>query len=126
MAIKWFWVLARNFRPTIAGVDKQYSPNPFSFHASDGISTAFQFEVKMDHLVLVTSDTEARASGAIDVTRTIHALSEGLYFPIPTELVSVLVPQGEEEVRIEVTAGDWIDMTTSQALRMQDDEEAAA
>jgi hypothetical protein len=37
-----------------------------------------------------------------------------LYFPVPPELETFLVPEGNREVRIEVRC-DWIDFTSARA-----------
>ena len=49
-----------------------WAGNKIMFVASDGISTAFQFEVRMDHLVLTSSQNETKASGAVDLSQAIH------------------------------------------------------
>jgi hypothetical protein len=43
-------------------------------------------------------------------------------FPLPKVLESSLVPTGNEEIHVEVTSGNWIDTTSSQAWRAKDDE----
>ena len=79
--------------------------------ASDGISTAFQFEVRLDRLLL-TSDSKALSQGAVSIDRSIQQLFRGLYFPLPTELEAHLVPVGDQEIRIEVRC-DWLDFAGS-------------
>ena len=79
--------------------------------ASDGISTAFQFEVRLDRLLL-TADSKSLSQGAISIERSIQQLFRGLYFPLPTELEAHLVPVGDQEIRIEVRC-DWLDFAGS-------------
>jgi molecular chaperone HtpG len=90
-----------------------WAGNKMLFVASDTISSAFQFEIRLDHLIFVKDD-EGRQSieGACELRQPLQELHEGLYFPIPTILESVLVPQGDAEIRIEVHC-DWIDMKTA-------------
>ena len=79
--------------------------------ASDGISTAFQFEVRLDRLLL-TANTKSLSQGAVAIDRSIQQLYGGLYFPLPTELEEHLVPVGNQEIRIEVRC-DWLDFAGS-------------
>ena len=79
--------------------------------ASDAISTAFQFEIRLDRL-LVAAGSGALSQGAVVLDRPIQQLFEGLYFPIPTELEEHLVPVGDREIRIEVRC-DWLDFAGS-------------
>lgn len=93
-----------------------WAGNKILFVASDGISSAFQFEIRLDHLIVTSRDDgEQSVEGAEELARPVQELSEGLYFPVPQVLEPNLVPQGDDEIRIEVTSGDWIDMKTSHA-----------
>jgi molecular chaperone HtpG len=95
-----------------------WAGNKILFVASDGVSSAFQFEIRLDHLI-VTCDDSGRESveGAAELPRPVQELCEGLYFPIPSALEQRLVPHGSEEIRIEITSGDWIDIKTAHAWR---------
>ena len=73
--------------------------------ASDAISTAFQFEIRLDRL-LVSGNAGSLLHGAVTLSRPIQQLFEGLYFPIPSDLEEHLVPVGNEEIRIEVLTSD--------------------
>lgn len=91
-----------------------WAGNKILLYASDGISTAFQFEVRLDQLI-VSSDSEmGGGTGAEELMRPIQALFEGLYFPIPPSLEPYLVPQPNDEIRIEVRS-DWIDYSTARS-----------
>lgn len=81
--------------------------------ASDAISTAFQFEIRLDQL-MVDAHTGALSQGAVVVERSIQQLFGGLYFPLPTELESHLVPVGSQAIRIEVRC-DWLDFAGSRS-----------
>lgn len=84
--------------------------------ASDGVSSAFQFEIRMDHAIVTKTDEGvSKIEGAAELKQPIQELGNGLYFPIPSSLESVLVPQGDGEVRIEVSSGEWIDLRTADA-----------
>ena len=88
--------------------------------ASDGISSAFQFEVRLDQLLL-TSDAKSLSQGAVTVQGSIQQLYGGLYFPIPTEVEQHLVPVGDQEIRIEVLC-DWLDFASSRSWEARDDD----
>ena len=81
--------------------------------ASDGVSTAFQFEVRLDRLLL-TPDAKSLSQGAVAIEGSIQQLFGGLYFPLPSELEGHLVPVGEQEIRIEVLC-DWLDFASSRS-----------
>jgi molecular chaperone HtpG len=90
-----------------------WAGNKILFVASDNISSAFQFEIRLDHLIVLTDEKgQQSVEGARELTQSLQALHEGLYFPIPTVLESILVPQGDMEIRIEIRC-DWIDMKTA-------------
>ena len=81
--------------------------------ASDAISTAFQFEIRLDQL-MVDAGTGSLSQGAAVIEKSIQQMFDGLYFPLPTELEQHLVPQGSEEIRIEVRC-DWLDFAGSRS-----------
>ena len=81
--------------------------------ASDGVSTAFQFEVRLDRLLL-TADANSLSQGAVAIDGSIQQLFGGLYFPLPSELEEHLVPVGDQEIRIEVLC-DWLDFASSRS-----------
>lgn len=92
--------------------------NKILFVASDNISSSFQFEVRLDHLIVTQGDGgQSTVEGAREIKRPVQEMNEGLYFPIPEQLESVLVPADDREVRIEVSSGEWIDTETAHAWR---------
>jgi molecular chaperone HtpG len=93
-----------------------WAGNKIMFVASDRISSAFQFEIRLDNLIVTKNDAgQPCVEGARELIRPIQEMNEGLYFPIPDVLESVLVPTGDEEIRIEVSPGDWIDLKGANA-----------
>lgn len=88
-----------------------WAGNKVMFVASDRMSSAFQFEIRLDNLIVTNNDAgQPCVEGARELVRPIQEMSESLYFPIPDVLESVLVPEGDEEIRVEVSPGDWIDL----------------
>ena len=81
--------------------------------ASDSISTAFQFEVVLDRL-LVAVGSDSLSQGAVVLQRPIQQLFGGLYFPIPSALEEHLVPVGDQKICIEVNC-DLLDFAGSRA-----------
>jgi hypothetical protein len=88
--------------------------------ASDGLSSAFQFEVRLDQLLL-TADRQSLSQGAVAIEGSIQQLFGGLYFPLPTELERHLVPIGDQVVRIEVLC-DWLDFAGSRGWEAREEE----
>jgi hypothetical protein len=90
-----------------------WAGNKILFVASDTTSSAFHFEIRVEHLIVIRNDAGCESvEGAAELLQPIQELHGGLYFPIPTALEDVLVPKGEKEIRIEVRS-DILDMTTS-------------
>lgn len=95
--------------------------NKVIFNASDGISSAFQFELRLDHVITTNVDGVQSMEGAQQTERSIQDINDGLYFPIPAVLESSLVPQDDGEIRIEVSSGDWIDTKSAHAWRAKEE-----
>ena len=96
--------------------------NKITYNLSDTVSTAFQYEIRLDEVVAADVGGTRRAEGAVELDRPLQELFEGLYFPIPQPLERFLVPKGKEEIRLELHC-DWLDMRT--ARHWAADEEAA-
>ena len=94
--------------------------NKIHLMASDGISTAFQFDITLDELMF-DSNTKALSQGAIEIGRSIQELFGGLYFPLPSELETHLVPVGDRKIRIQVDC-DWVDFVGSRKWQVRDPE----
>lgn len=88
--------------------------------ASDGISTAFQIEIKLDQLLIVPG-ADSLSQGAVEIDRSIQQLFEGLYFPLPRDLEGILVPVGDQKIRVEVWC-DWLDFAGSRSWTAREDE----
>ena len=89
-----------------------WAGNRILYVASDGVSAAFQYEIRVDEVVTAFVGEARRAEGAIQLEQPMQELYEGLYFPIPPALKTFMVPQEEEEIRLELHC-DWIDMRTA-------------
>ena len=91
-----------------------WAGNKIMLIASDLISTAFQFEVRLDELITTEGSDGLVAGGAVELQQPLQSLFDGLYFPVPAKLEPFLVPSNGREVRIEVRC-DWIDFTSARA-----------
>jgi len=95
-----------------------WAGNKILLVASDSISTAFELEVRLDHII-ATDGSSGSSGGAAELDRPLQALFGGLYFPVPEALEPSLVPTESKEVRIEVRC-DWIDFTSARAWEAQE------
>ena len=89
-----------------------WAGNKITFVASDTISSAFQYEIRLDELVAPRSNGDKRAEGAVELHQPLQEIFEGAYFPIPGFMEPFLVPVGDREIRLELRC-DWIDMRTA-------------
>lgn len=89
-----------------------WAGNKILYVASDAVSAAFQYEIRLDEIVVANVNGALRADGAIQLVQPFQEMYGGLYFPIPSPLEPFLVPQGDEEIRVELHC-DWIDMRTA-------------
>ncbi len=89
-----------------------WAGNKVLYVASDTFSATFQYEIRLDRLVTVDCDGELRAEGAIQLDKSLQQMFNGLYFSIPDSLVPFLVPQGNEEIRLELLT-EWYDINTA-------------
>jgi hypothetical protein len=89
-----------------------WAGNKILYVASDTVSAAFQYEIRLDEVVAAKVNGVPRAEGAIQLDRPLQEMYGGIYFPIPAPLEPFLVPRGEAEIRLELHC-DWIDMRTA-------------
>ena len=93
--------------------------------ASDAISSAFQFEIRLDRIIATPNTGGGRVvGGSEEIEQPLQALYSGLYFPIPNPLEPFLVPSSRHEIRIEVRC-DWTDFTSARAWEARADLESA-
>ena len=89
-----------------------WAGNKITYIASDTVSAAFQYEIRLDELVAAKVNGDKRAEGAIELDRPLQEIFAGIYFPIPPSLEPFLVPAGDQEIRLELHC-DWIDMRSA-------------
>jgi molecular chaperone HtpG len=94
--------------------------NKITYNLSDAVSTAFQYEIRLDEVASPEIDGLRRPEGAVELDRPVQELFDGLYFPVPTPLERFLVPKGEDVIRLELHC-DWLDMRTAQHWVAQDE-----
>lgn len=86
--------------------------NKITYVASDTVSAAFQYEIRVDELVIANVGGTPRAEGALELDRELQEMYGSIYFPIPDPLERFIVPKGDEELRLELHC-DWIDTRTA-------------
>ncbi len=96
-----------------------WAGNKILYVASDTVSAAFQYEIRLDEVVATDVDGVMRGEGAEALERPLQQMYNGLYFPIPVTLERFLIPRGEEEIRLELHC-DWIDMRTAKHWQPKD------
>ena len=89
-----------------------WAGNKIMYVASDAVSAAFQYEIRVDEVVAAEVNGVIRAEGAIQLEQALQEMYGGIYFPIPASLKPFMVPTGDEEIRVELHC-DWIDMRTA-------------
>lgn len=89
-----------------------WAGNKILYVASDTVSAAFQYEIRLDEVVATDVNGVVRGEGAEALEQPLQQMYGGLYFPIPATLERFLVPRGDEEIRLELHC-DWIDMRTA-------------
>lgn len=96
-----------------------WAGNKITYVASDTVSAAFQYEIRLDEVVSANFGGEVRAEGALSLDRPLQQMFDGLYFPIPSCLEAYLVPKGANEIRVQLHC-DWIDMRTAKHWTARD------
>ena len=89
-----------------------WAGNKITYVASDGVSAAFQYEIRLDELVTAEINGDKRAEGATELDRPLQEIFAGIYFPIPVSLESFIVPVKDQEIRLYLHC-EWIDMCTA-------------
>ena len=89
-----------------------WAGNKILYVASDAVSSAFQYEIRLDEVVVAEINGVPRAEGALQLDRPLQEMYEGLYFPVPSALEPFLVPRDDAEIRLELHC-DWMDTRTA-------------
>ncbi len=89
-----------------------WAGNKITYVASDAVSAAFQYEIRLDELVTANFSGDKRTEGAIPLEQPLREMYGGIYFAIPSELKDYLVPSGHQEIRVYLYC-EWIDMRTA-------------
>lgn len=89
-----------------------WAGNKITFVASDAVSAAFQYEIRLDELVTAEFNGNKQIEGAIALDQPLQEMYAGIYFPIPKPLEVFLVPAGAQEIRVHLYC-EWIDIRTS-------------
>lgn len=85
--------------------------NRVTYVFSDGVRTAFQYELRLNAFVLVDGD----AGGTVRLSRPIQQLGSAMFVEIPEALERFLVPTPDRDIFVTVNY-DWIDLGEGKAL----------
>ena len=88
--------------PQYNSIGVSWAGNKITYVVSDVESIAYHYEIKLDKVVVIDSNGTNRAEGAIALDVSLQPMYEGIYFKIPEQLKRFLVPQGEEEIRLQL------------------------
>jgi hypothetical protein len=69
-----------------------WAGNKIFYVASDAVSAAFQYEIRLDVVVAADLNGVIRAEGAVQLERPLQEMYGGLYFPIPIPWNPFLFP----------------------------------
>jgi hypothetical protein len=89
-----------------------WAGNKITYVASDNVSAAFQYEIRVDVVVAASVGGVVRAEGALELDRPLQEMYDGLFFPIPAPLEPFLVPKTDGQILLELHC-DWIDTRTA-------------
>lgn len=89
-----------------------WAGDSIKYVVSDTVSTVFQYEIRLDEIVVADVNGSLRAEGAVELDRPLQELYDGIYFPVPHPLERFIVPKDQEEIRLELHC-DWLDMRTA-------------
>ncbi len=101
-----------------------WAGNKIQYIVSDAVSSAFQYEIRLDEIITTSMDGILSIEGSMELKQSLQELYGSIYFPIPEPLKNFLVPQGASEIRLELHS-EWIDMKTSKQWAAQDETEKA-
>ena len=89
-----------------------WAGNKLVYIASDTISSAFQYEIRLDELAIVETGGGRRVEGAMEIEAALQSMFGGLYFFVPGVLQRFLIPQGSQQIRIRLYS-EWTDLRTA-------------
>ena len=96
---------------TMSEVFAVWFGNRVTYVFSDGVSTAFHYELRVNAFVKVDGD----AGGTILLTKPIQEFGGAMFVEIPEKLVQFIVPSQGQEIVVSVNY-DWIDLQKGEAI----------
>ena len=85
--------------------------NRVTYVFSDGVSTAFHYELRLNAFVKVDGD----AGGTMRLTKPIQEFGGAMFVEIPEKLEPFIVPSQGQEIVVSVNY-DWIDLQKGEAI----------
>ena len=89
--------------------------NRITYAFTDAKSIVFHYELRLQQIILVKSDTEEdESTGIVQLKNPIHKYQNSIYFRIPEVLERYLVPTASVEILVRVNY-DWFDLQRGKA-----------
>lgn len=85
--------------------------NRVTYVFSDGVNTAFHYELRLDRFIRVDGD----AGGTMRLERPIQEFGAAMFVQIPEKLEPFVVPTSQSDVLVTVNY-DWIDLNRGSAV----------
>lgn len=94
--------------------------NRVTYVFSDGVRTAFHYELRLNSFVTVDGD----AGGTMRLSKPIQEFGNAMFVEIPEKLEPFLVPSNEKDILVTVNY-DWIDLNKGETFLAGDRPKAA-
>lgn len=101
-----------------------WAGNRIVYVASDAVSSAFQYEIRLEVLAIVEMDDGVHVEGAVEVEAPVQSMFEGLYFLVPCVLEEFLIPRGSQQIKINLYC-EWSDLRTARRWVAKEDVEGS-
>ncbi len=90
--------------------------NRITYAFTDAKSIVFHYELRLQQIILIQSDTEGKdPKGIVELKNPIQKYQNSMYFRIPEALERYLIPTSGVEILVRVNY-DWFDLQRGKAL----------
>ena len=110
---------AKAFGDDIQSMDESsvfWFGNRITYAFTDAKSIVFHYELRLQQIILIQSDTEGEdPKGIVELKNPIQKYQNSMYFKIPEALERYLIPTSGVEILVRVNY-DWFDLQRGKAL----------
>ncbi len=96
---------------TMTEVFASWFANRVTYVFSDGVGTAFQYELRLNSFIKVDGD----AGGMMRLTRPLQGFATAMFIQVPEKLEPFIIPAYGKEILVTVNY-DWIDLRQGRAI----------